>query len=451
MKIGISHYRIGKTDGVSLEIMKRKELLQQMGHEVRLISGPKQIGADYVIPELEFDIPEIIKIKENAFFDLKDYPSDNELLEDIYRVSDILLNEFLKIHEKEKFDALFLHNIFSHGRHIAAAKACYDFAVKTGIRVVGVNHDFYSVGSYTKIYKPQTQAIRDYLQKYVPPTLPNIKHVTINSVNQQALMDMKGIPSTVFPDTFNFDEPEWKKDEYNSTFLHDIGIKENDFIVLQATRITDRKGIEMAIDLVKELTDRKQELLGKTLYNGKKISEDSDIVFLLAGYTELASMDYRKKLDNLIANTGIKAVFASDLIDATRRTENGKKIYALWDAYVFADLVTYPSTWEGWGNQFIEAVFAKKPVALFEYPVFKSDIRKEGYTVITFGDTISGYTEDGLVKLDHSIIQRVANEVIAMITDPKTVEVMNENFKLGDKYHGNEFLKKLLMDLVKGE
>jgi hypothetical protein len=45
----------------------------------------------------------------------------------------------------------------------------------------------------------------------------------------------------------------------------------------------------------------------------------------------------------------------------------------------------------------------------------------------------------------------VANEVIAMITDPKTVEVMNENFKLGDKYHGNEFLKKLLMDLVKGE
>ena len=84
-KIGICHYRIGKTDGVSLEIMKRKKVLEQMGYEVKLISGTRQIGADRVIEELEFDRPEIVKIKENAFagFELKNdkkgYKNENNL------------------------------------------------------------------------------------------------------------------------------------------------------------------------------------------------------------------------------------------------------------------------------------------------------------------------------------------------------------------------------------
>ncbi len=40
----------------------------------------------------------------------------------------------------------------------------------------------------------------------------------------------------------------------------------------------------------------------------------------------------------------------------------------------------------GFGNAFVEAVFAKKPIAVFEYPVFKADIKKEGYKTISFGD-----------------------------------------------------------------
>jgi len=56
--------------------------------------------------------------------------------------------------------------------------------------------------------------------------------------------------------------------------------------------------------------------------------------------------------------------------------KGGKGLYLLsLDTYVFADIISYPSIFEGWGNQFIEAVFAKKPVIVFEYPVFKSDIK----------------------------------------------------------------------------
>jgi len=75
MKIGILHYRIGLTDGVSLEISKRKKVFEKMGYQVKLISGTKQIGADFIIPELEFDRQDILKIKglrEMQFYLIKE-------------------------------------------------------------------------------------------------------------------------------------------------------------------------------------------------------------------------------------------------------------------------------------------------------------------------------------------------------------------------------------------
>ena len=62
------------------------------------------------------------------------------------------------------------------------------------------------------------------------------------------------------------------------------------------------------------------------------------------------------------------------------------KIYNFWDAYVFADLITYPSLLEGWGNQFLEGIFAKKPLIIFEYPVFLTDIKEKGFNIVSLGD-----------------------------------------------------------------
>ncbi len=446
--IGIVHYRIGKTDGVSLEIMKRKRLLKEMGYEVRLIAGPRQIGADYVICELEFDLPEIVKIKENAFFQFKNYASEKKLLEDIYRVSDIIEKKFLQIQQKENFDYLFLHNIFSHGRHISAARSFYNIAQETNIKIIAVNHDFYWVGSYKDLYKPQTKLVKKYLAKYVPPELPQIRHVTINSINRKALLERIGRKSLIIPDTFDFKQKKWTKDSYNQDFLKKIGVKENDLFVLQATRISARKGIELAIDFVKQLARQKEKLIGKTLYNGKKISKDSEIVLVLAGYTEKDSLDYKRKLQEKIKKGGIKTKFISRLIDARRRKENGKKIYSLWDAYVFADLVTFPSWWEGWGNQFIETIFAKKPVVVFEYPVFKADIKKEGYKVISLGNKLEKKDKKGLVKLSTNKTKKAAKEAISLLIDSQTKKLLQSNFNIGKMYHSEATLKKLLQEIL---
>lgn len=445
--IGICHYRIGKTDGVSLEIYKRKKALERMGYRVKLIAGPRSLGADYVIDELEFDDPRILKIKENAFFKFKDFKSTEEFKAYLFKYANLIKQKFLQIHQKEHFAYLFLHNIFTHGRHIAAAKSFSEVAQETKIQVIAVNHDFHWVGSYKNIYKPQIPWVKQYLKKYVPPKLPQIRHAVINSLNQEALEERIGVKALIFPDTFDFDQKSWVKDNYNLDFLKTIGLTSNDLVVLQATRISARKGIELAIDFVQELTENKDRLVGKTLYNGKKIAADSRIVLVLAGYAEKDSEDYKSKLKERIKQAGIKALFIDEWIDGQRRQVNGQKIYSLWDAYVWADLVTFPSWWEGWGNQFIEAVFAKKPIVIFEYPVFKADIAREGYRVISLGGELTR-TKEGLVTLPDSRLTGAVSQAVAWLTEPNTVQVLDHNWKIGKRYHSEAILENLLKKLL---
>ncbi len=80
-------------------------------------------------------------------------------------------------------------------------------------------------------------------------------------------------------------------------------------------------------------------------------------------------------------------------------TPDGAKVYSLWDSYVLADVVTYPSTWEGWGNQYIEAVFAKLPVLIWEYPVWQTDLGPAGFEVVSLGRELTGKDAAGLVTV----------------------------------------------------
>lgn len=440
IKIGICHYRVGKTDGVSLEIMKRKKMLENIGCKVILISGTLQSGADYIIPELEFDKKNIVKIKKNAFFKFKDYKTPDNLMNDIYKIAEKIKKQFLKIHEKEKFDYIILHNFFSHVMHIAVAKSFYDIAKNIKIKTISVNHDFYK--AYNNLYTPQISEIQKYLDKYVPPKTKKIKHIVINNFRKNFIEKTINQKAMVFPDTFNFNQKPWVKNNHNKNFLKKFNIKENDLIFLQATRIVERKAIELAIDLIAEVEKNKKNLIGKTLYNGKKFTKNSNIIFVLAGFCEPASKEYLKKIKNKIKKLKIKAKFISNDITPPSDCDETKN-YSLWDTYVFADIITFPSIIEGWGNQFIETIFAKKPIVMFEYPVFKADIKPEGYKIISLGDQyING--KDKLVKINNAKIKKTANAVIKTLTNKNTNKILDTNWEIGKKFHGEKVLEKLL-------
>ena len=66
------------TDGVSLEIMKRQALLEEMGHKVDICSAYD--WADLPIPALEFDREDVAMMIRNLFgHGLTDFTSEAEL------------------------------------------------------------------------------------------------------------------------------------------------------------------------------------------------------------------------------------------------------------------------------------------------------------------------------------------------------------------------------------
>ncbi|MFC1756861.1 glycosyltransferase [Patescibacteria group bacterium] len=443
-KIAICHYRVGGTDGVSLEIEKRKQILEKHGCEVKLIAGNYSNGSDYIIEDLEWDHGDIPIIKESGFLYFeKKYLNTEELKKKMNQISGDIEKKLNEIQEKENFDAVLVHNIFSFGGHIAAARAFAKWIERYKLCTIATHHDFF--WERREFRAPTSLYLKNYMDKFMPPKSKYIKHVVLNSLAQQELLKRNEIDSCVVPDIFDFDQPLWEKDTFNKDFLEQFDIKKNDLVVLQATRVIPRKGIEIAMDFTKRLQKNIKKLRGRKLYNGKRIGKNANVVLIMAGYAEDEKRDYLFKLKTKSFEDKLHTKFISGHVGAERSFTAGNKKYSLWDAYVHADLITFPSVWEGWGNQFIEAVFAKKPIAIFEYPVFRKDIEPEGYKVISFGDELEK-TEDEFYKVPKPHLKNAYKKTMRWLLDEDLDKKLDKNFKIAKEFHGYKVLEDFLVE-----
>ena len=125
------------------------------------------------------------------------------------------------------------------------------------------------------------------------------------------------------------------------------------------------------------------------------------------------------------------------------------RTYSLWDCYTFADLVTYPSLLEGWGNQFLEAICGRLPIAVFEYPVYREDIKGQGFEVISLGREVDGTDDLGLVSVSEGTIRQAAQKAIGVLTDSSLRQAMGDhNFSLGRNHYSLEGLERYLTDII---
>jgi glycosyltransferase involved in cell wall biosynthesis len=448
VRIALAHFRVGETDGVSLEMEKWRIVLERLGHEVLFLAGSQGTTdtPTHIIEELHYKHPLNEKFVKNAYDHLKDYPTEAAFQQEIRAFSSRMEQKLVDFIKRERIDRVVSNNIWSLGWNLPAGLAFTEAAEKTGIPFFSHHHDFY--WERERYHRPTCSFVTEWLNTYFPPNRPNVHHVVINRIAQQELKKRRGIDATVVPNVFDFEAPTWRMDEYNRDFRHTIGLSEDDLVILQATRIAERKAIELGIDFVAQLQSNQHTLENNRLYNGKKWgSENHRIVYLLAGLPE-SSAAYVEQLKGKAAALGVDMRFIGSHIEHSRKTIGGKKIYSLWDAYVHADFITYPSILEGWGNQLLEAVFAKVPMLVYEYPVYLTDIKDHPFSFISLGSTHTR-SDSGLVEVDPAVTRQAAAEAAEILTDHERYGAITErNFTIAKKHYSYEALTAYLVKLV---
>jgi glycosyltransferase involved in cell wall biosynthesis len=268
---------------------------------------------------------------------------------------------------------------------------------ETGIRTIAHHHDF----SWER-ERFFLNGVNDYLQAAFPPALHGIEHVVINSMGQKELARRCGLPSTVIPNIVDFETPPPGLDDYNADLRREIGLSDEDKFILQPTRVVARKGIEHAIELVRRLKDPRAKL----------------VISHPAG--DEGNM-YMQLLSERIHDARIDVRFIADRVGENRGTlPDGRKIYTLFDVYPHADLVTYPSHYEGFGNAFLEAIYFRKPVVVNTYTVYARDIDPLGFKTI---------------EMSQLITNQVVEETREILANESLREEWGEtNYQLGLKY-----------------
>ena len=144
---------------------------------------------------------------------------------------------------------------------------------------------------------------------------------------------------------------------------------------------------------------------------------------------------YERRVRDFAALLNVPVNFVSDLIQDRRGlTAEGRKVYTLWDVYPHADVVTYPSSIEGFGNAFLEAVYFRRPIVVNNYSIFDVDIKPKGFRVIEF----DGFITDSTVR-----------QVRRVLEAPSEAQAMaDQNYRLAKRHYSYAMLERRLQTLL---
>ena len=333
-------------------------------------------------------------------------------------------------------DIIFVHNILCLPLHAAATVALTQLLRDTQIPCIAIHHDILSEGAYK--FRATCAFAQQLLDTYYPPRMSNVMHWTINTRNQRALAQ-RGIEASVIHDTIEFDrtleEPE--RSRIRQSLRKRFDLKPSDIVLLLGARIVPNKQVELAGHITAEINRLRHRLDGRRLATGATFDRESQVTLVLAGRPERAFEEYRKKVYRLFDEMRIRWIYAGDVVRSIRSEADG--LYALYpDMYSMADLVIYPTRWEGFGNQLIEAFAAGLPTIVFEYPVFKEDIGPKGFSVVSLADKVlQEFDKLGLVQIPEPVLARAAAEAVDMLCDPEKYRaVADHNSKVGGHCFG---------------
>jgi glycosyltransferase involved in cell wall biosynthesis len=408
--IGFVSTRFQGTDGVSLETEKWAEVLQHMGYECFYFAGlcDRSPSKTMIVPEAHFEDPIIKKIEENCF---KKYRRTSETTGVVHSVRRHLKGNIYRFVNKFHIDLIIAENCLAIPMNIPLGLALTEYIAETGIPTIAHHHDFYWE-------RPRffVNAVQDFLQMAFPPSLHSIQHIVINSEADRELSYRTGISPVVIPNVLDFRKKPPSINHFNNDVRETFGLEEDDIFIMQPTRMVARKGIEHTVEVVSRLKNPKAKLVIT-----HSTSDEGDA--------------YEKRILSYAEHLGVPLIIKPEVIgDKRGRTPDGKKIYTLWDVYPHADLIAYPSTYEGFGNALIEAIYFKKPILVNQYSAYVMDIKPYGFKAIE----MAGYVTD-----------EVIDEINTILQDKDSYnENAEKNFELAARFFSYEVLKRKLRSIL---
>ena len=411
MRIGFVSTQFSGTDSISLEAGKWSDVFEAAGHECFWFAGrvDRNPDASMVVPLAHFDHPEIRAINSRVFGKTS---RDLETTETIHRLRALLKTRLHLFITRYRLDLLVLANAVTIPMNIPLGLAVTETVAETGIPAIAHHHTFaWEHGRYTP------NGVADYLQMAFPPKLPNIEHVVINSAARQELAHRHGLSSVVIPNVMDFANPPQPNHAARS-FRSANGFSETDIIILQPTRVLQRKGIEHAIDMVTQLGSSRYKLL---------VSHEP----------EDREGHYTRWLKEKARDQGVDLRFVTRPVRSPwdERAEDSSDI-SLWEIYANSDFVTFPSLNESFGNAFLEAAYFRKPMLVNRYSNFLRDIEPLGFDLVMI---------DGYVNA-HAV--RTVSEIIA--SPERGREIGQHNYRVASRYFSYEVLRDRIETVLKG-
>ncbi len=383
-RLGFISTRFAGTDGVSLETEKWAQVLEHEGFKCFYFAGeldrPPERSMLYA--QAHFKHPVIKKLHSQCYGVTV---RDRSITRQIQALKVEMKDALYDFMEKFELEVLVPENVLTIPLNVPLGLALTEVISETGIPTIAHHHDFFWERQNFK-----TNAIWEYLNMAFPPHIPHIHHAVINTSADNQLSLRTGISATVIPNVMDFDRPPPTVatdtagrvtgdvvmpagDAYACNVRRDLGVADDELLILQPTRVVKRKGIEHAIELVSRL-----DLKAKLVISHASGDE---------GY------DYEHRVRDYSQFMNVETIFVSDIINHQRgNTPAGDKIYTLYDIYPHADLVTYPSNFEGFGNAFLEAVYFCKPILVNTYSIYSMDIKPKGFDVIEMDGYVSSET-----------------------------------------------------------
>jgi len=346
MRIALLHYSSPPiVGGVESVLAHHARLMTNAGHEVTVLAGrgeqfDERINVK-ILPRLDSRHPEVMEAK--GFLDIGKHTPVFDKLKKTIKAE--LLGEL------ENCDVLIAHNVASLSKNLALTAVLYEGSqIPDFPKLILWHHDL----AWT------TPRYQDELHEGYPWDLlrtywEGVTQVVVSKLRQDELAELYGIskdlihiiPNGVDLNAFFKFEPQ------TIDLIEKLSLLEADPLFLLPVRLTTRKNIELALQVMAEVRrDFPKAMLLVTGPEGPHNPKNK------AYKEKLLSMRDELKLQGAVHFLAeVTSEFMPDEVIA--------------DFYRIADVLLFPSREEGFGIPIIEAAFSKVPVFCADIPVLR--------------------------------------------------------------------------------